>query len=37
MKHPISLTDCLGKILEKIVAERMLAYMEENNMFNECQ
>ena len=35
--RPISLTDCLGKILEKIVAERMSAYMEENNLFNECQ
>ena len=35
--RPISLTDCLGKILEKIIAERLSSYMEEHKLFNECQ
>ena len=35
--RPISLTDCLGKILEKMIADRLSAYMEEKELFNECQ
>ena len=35
--RPIALTACLGKTLEKIVADRMSAYMEENNLLNENQ
>ena len=35
--RPISLTDCFGKLLEKVLADRLAAYMEENNLFNECQ
>ena len=35
--RPISLTDCLGKILEKVIADRLSSYMEENKLFNECQ
>ena len=35
--RPISLTDCMGKILEKIIAERLSSYMEKNNLFNDCQ
>ena len=35
--RPISLTDCLGKLLEKVIADRMSSYMEENNLFNESQ
>ena len=35
--RPISLTDCLGKLLERVIAERLSAYMEENHLFNECQ
>ena len=35
--RPISLTDCLGKILEKVIADRLSAYMEEKELFNECQ
>ena len=35
--RPISLTDCLGKLLEKIIADRLSSWMEEKNLFNECQ
>ena len=35
--RPISLTDCLGKLLEGVIAERLSGYMEENQLFNECQ
>ena len=35
--RPISLTDCLGKLLEKIIADRLSAYLEENGMLNEHQ
>ena len=35
--RPISLTACLGKILEKIIADRLSAFMEENYLLNENQ
>ena len=35
--RPISLTDCLRKILEKMIADRLSAFMEERGLFNECQ
>ena len=35
--RPISLTACLGKILEKIIADRLTSYMESNQLLNENQ
>ena len=35
--RPISLTDCFGKLLERVIADRLAAYMEENHLFNESQ
>ena len=35
--RPISHTDFLGKLLEKIIADRLSSWMEEKNLFNECQ
>ena len=35
--RPIALTACLGKLLEKIVADRLSAFMETNNLLNPNQ
>ena len=35
--RPIALTSCLGKLLEKIVADRMSSYLEEHGLLNENQ
>ena len=35
--RPISLTSCLGKLMEKIVADRLTSYMEMNKLLNENQ
>ena len=35
--RPISLTSCLGKIFEKIVADRLMCIMEQRNLINENQ
>lgn len=35
--RPISLTPCFGKVLEKIVASRMMSYLEKNKILNENQ
>ena len=35
--RPISLTACLGKNLEKIIADRLNGYLEENNLLNANQ
>ena len=35
--RPISLLRCLGKILEKILAERMLKFMNNNKLINKWQ
>ena len=35
--RPISLTACLGKIMEKIIADRLTSYMESNKLLNENQ
>ena len=35
--RPISLTDCLGKLLEKVIADRLSGFMEENKLFNDSQ
>ena len=35
--RPISLTSCLGKILEKIVADRLMNIMEKRGLINDNQ
>ena len=35
--RPIALTSCLGKLLEKIVADRLTSYLECNNLINPNQ
>ena len=35
--RPISLTDCLGKMLEKLIASRLMSLMEERNLINKEQ
>ena len=35
--RPISLTPCLGKLAEKMVANRLSHYLESNNLLNENQ
>ena len=35
--RPISLLSCMGKVLERIIAERLSNYMEENNLFSKSQ
>ena len=35
--RPISLTSCLGKILERIIAERLMYVLEERNLLNPNQ
>ena len=35
--RPIALTACFGKIVEKIVADRLTSYMEMNKLLNENQ
>ena len=35
--RPIALTACLGKLLEKIIANRLSAFMEDNNLLNPNQ
>ena len=35
--RPISLLSCIGKILERILAQRISSFMEENNLFAKSQ
>ena len=35
--RPISLTSCVGKLLEKMVADRMLHILEDRNVLNDSQ
>ena len=35
--RPIALTACLGKLLEKIIADRLSAYLEDNKLLNPNQ
>ena len=35
--RPISLLSCVGKVLERIIADRISVHMEENNMFAKSQ
>jgi len=35
--RPISLTSCLGKILEKIVADRLMFILESKGLINDNQ
>ena len=35
--RPISLLSCMGKVLERIIAERLSNHMEENNLFTKSQ
>ena len=35
--RPISLTACIGKLLEKIIADRLKDYLENNNLLNPVQ
>ena len=35
--RPIALTSCLGKVMEKIVADRMNNYLEKNGLLNQHQ
>lgn len=35
--RPISLLSCLGKTFEKIVNNRLLIFLEKNNLIEECQ
>ena len=35
--RPISLLSCVGKVLERIIANRLSAYMEEKNLFSKTQ
>ena len=35
--RPISLTSCLGKVLEKIVADRLMHFMESRGLINDNQ
>ena len=35
--RPIALTSCLGKVLEKIIADRMNKYLEMNGLLNQHQ
>ena len=35
--RPISLLSCLGKVLERVIADRLSVHMENNNMFAKSQ
>ena len=35
--RPISLTSCLGKMLEKVIADRLTYFMEDRNLLNDNQ
>ena len=35
--RPISLTCCLGKLIEKMVSNRLMWYLEKNNLLSEAQ
>ena len=35
--RPISLLSCMGKLLEKVIADRLLHVLEKGNLLNECQ
>ena len=35
--RPISLTSCIGKLLEKIIKRRLSDFLEENNLIASCQ
>ena len=35
--RPISLLSCVGKVLERIIASRLSAFMEEKNLFSKTQ
>ena len=35
--RPISLLPCLGKVLEKIIATRLIDFFDKHNLFSSCQ
>ena len=35
--RPISLTSCIGRILEKIIADRLVFVLEDRNLLNDNQ